>query len=70
MYLEGSAGYQAAIAAHAFAMVELSRRSISTDAVIARAVNHTRGYFLALQKGRFDVWIYRPDYPARSTARA
>jgi hypothetical protein len=69
MYLEGRAGYQAAIAAHAFAMVELSRHSISTDAVIATTVSHTHGYVQLLQKGRFDVWIYLPDYEHRSTAR-
>jgi len=67
VYLEGRAAYQAAIAAHAFAVVELSRRSVAADAIIATTVSNTPGYVQLMHKGRFDVWIYVPDYEQRST---
>jgi 4-amino-4-deoxy-L-arabinose transferase-like glycosyltransferase len=65
VYLEGPAAYRAAIKAHAFAVIELSRdakTAISTDAVIAYTVRYTSGYVLALHEGNFRIWIYAPDY--------
>jgi hypothetical protein len=66
VYLEGPAAYRAAIAAHAFAVIELSREGkyppITTDPAIADAVEHTPGYVQAIQMGHFSVWLYLPDY--------
>ena len=67
VYLEGPAGYRAAIKAHAFALIELSREGhryppIGTDPVIDYALRHTQGYIRILQRGHFSVWIYASDY--------
>jgi len=63
MYLEGSAGYQAAIYAHVFAVISVTRTSLlSTDPVIEQAVERTPGYVLLTTLGGGHTWIYAPDY--------
>ncbi len=60
MYLEGDAGYVAAIRAHDFAVIALGRTDFGTDPVIARTASTTPGYVpLYLQGGL--TWIYAPD---------
>ena len=69
MYLEGPAGYRAAIHAHWLALISLvgghvigHHKMIHQDDVIEQAVEHTRGYVLLTRVGGAPTWIYRPDY--------
>jgi 4-amino-4-deoxy-L-arabinose transferase-like glycosyltransferase len=63
MYLSGSAGFRAAIHAHAFAMISITRLwPIPADRVIIQAVKHTPGYVLLTHAGGGPTWIYLPDY--------
>lgn len=62
MYLEGDAGYLAAIHAHAFAVITLSRMQLAADEVIVHAAETTRGYYLLTTAGGGPTWIYLPDY--------
>jgi Dolichyl-phosphate-mannose-protein mannosyltransferase len=65
MYLEGSAGYLAAIRAHWFALVTLARdHGLSNDKVILAAVRSTPGYVQIFDRGGAPTFIYAPDYPA------
>ncbi len=61
-YLTGAAGYEAAIKAHAFALISLHRFDLPTDPVIVRAVESTPGYELLTTSGKGLTWIYLPDY--------
>jgi hypothetical protein len=65
MYLEGAAGFRAAIHAHLFAVVSLTRspsHTLPTDHPIEEAVEHTHGYVLLTHLGGGSTWIYLPDY--------
>ncbi len=63
-YLEGAAGYRAAIRAHWFALITLvDDHAIGTDAVILAAVRATPGYVLLTNQGDAPTYIYAPDYP-------
>jgi hypothetical protein len=72
MYLEGAAGYRAAIKAHWFALITLigQHPGLQTDSVIANAAEHTPGYVLintvdngsVAGGGGGPTWIYLPDY--------
>jgi len=72
VYLEGPAGFVAAIHAHWFAVVSLAGRPnrLPIDAVELGAVRSTPGYELASMVGG-PTYIYAPDYPRRlgGTAR-
>jgi hypothetical protein len=73
MYLEGAAGYRAAIHAHWFTMISMiASHGISQDIVIEQAVRQTRGYVLLTRVGGAPTWIYAPAYAhrARTPARA
>jgi len=65
MYLEGVAGYLAAIHAHWFAVISMVGEHYSAqDAAIENIVEHTRGYVrLTLLPGP-PTWIYATDYPS------
>ena len=65
MYLEGVAGYRAAIQAHWFSLISMwdDHRS-AQDAEIMQAVEHTPGYVLLARAGGAPIWIYGPDYPS------
>lgn len=64
MYLEGIAGYRAAIHAHWFALISLigNHGTTTDDRAIATAVEHTSGYFVLTRLGGAPTWIYLPDY--------
>jgi 4-amino-4-deoxy-L-arabinose transferase-like glycosyltransferase len=62
VYLEGIKAYQAAIAAHAFAVISVTRLQLYADRVIIKAVEHTRGYLLLTTSGGGPTWIYARDY--------
>jgi Dolichyl-phosphate-mannose-protein mannosyltransferase len=69
MYLEGNAGYVAAIRAHAFAVISITRPpglSLPSDIVIERAAESTAGYVLLTTAGGGPTWIYLPDYEHHS----
>jgi hypothetical protein len=70
VYLEGAAGYRAAIHAHWFTMISLvASHGISLDNVIEQAVRQTPGYVLLTTIGSKPTWIYAPAYekaPVRS----
>jgi hypothetical protein len=70
MYLEGAAGYRAAIHAHWFTMISLiANHGIGQDKVIEQAVSQTPGYVLLTTIGGVPTWIYAPAYekaPMRS----
>jgi hypothetical protein len=66
MYLEGIAGYQAAIRAHWFALISMiGNHGTAQDAAIRSAVGSTPGYVLLTTLGGAPTWIYPPDYPQR-----
>lgn len=70
MYLEGIAGYRAAIRAHWFDVVSLSGgHGTAQDAEIAEAVERTPGYVLLSKAGGAPTWIYARAY-RRSTRPA
>lgn len=63
MYLEGPAGYRAAIHAHWFTMISMvGSHGISQDKVIEQAVMQTSGYVLLTTLGGMPTWIYAPAY--------
>jgi hypothetical protein len=63
MYLEGMAGYRAAIAAHWFDLISMwGGHGIRQDAQIERAVEHTPGYVLISINSGAPTWIYAPAY--------
>lgn len=65
MYLEGAAGYTAAIRAHWFALVTLDgKHGLSYDIAILAAVRSTPGYVQISDLGGEPTFIYAPDYPA------
>lgn len=65
MYLEGAAGFQAAIRAHWFALVSMvGNHGVRQDREIAAAVAHTPGYVLLTRVGGAPTWIYAPAYGA------
>jgi 4-amino-4-deoxy-L-arabinose transferase-like glycosyltransferase len=64
-YLTGAAGYQAAVKAHDFAVISITRpagHQLASDAVIEKAVKSTPGYVLLTHSGGGPTWIYAPDY--------
>ena len=71
MYLEGAAGYRAAIYAHWFTLISMiGSHGISQDEVIEQAVSQTPGYVLLTGVGGMPTWIYAPAYekgPSRSS---
>jgi hypothetical protein len=63
MYLEGIAGYQAAIRSHWFALISMAgSRGTLQDAEIEQAVVGTPGYVLLTTVGGAPTWIYPPAY--------
>jgi hypothetical protein len=69
MYLEGDAAYVAAIRAHAFAVISITRPpslNLPSDAVIERTAESTPGYVLLTTAGGGPAWIYLPDYKNRT----
>jgi hypothetical protein len=63
MYLEGAAGYRAAIHAHWFTMISMiGNHGIGQDNVIEQAVRQTPGYVLLTRVGGAPTWIYAPAY--------
>jgi putative flippase GtrA len=63
VYLEGAAGFRAAIRAHWFALISMiGNHSINQDAVILQTVKYTPGYILLTRIGRAPTWIYAPAY--------
>jgi hypothetical protein len=63
MYLEGIAGFRAAIRAHWFALVSMvGTHHVREDDEIEAAVRADPGYVLLTQVGGEPTWIYRPDY--------
>jgi hypothetical protein len=65
MYLEGIPGYQAAIRAHAFALVSMfgSHGRYEQDAVILATVKSTPGYVQVSDQDSEPTFIYAADYP-------
>jgi hypothetical protein len=65
IYLNGAAGYRAAIRAHWFALVTLVQsHGINVDKTIIAAVRSTPGYVQISDHGGAPTFIYAPDYPA------
>jgi hypothetical protein len=63
MYLEGSAGYKAAIRAHWFDLISMiGNHGTAQDAAIVAAVKSTPGDVLLSMLGGAQTWIYKPDY--------
>jgi hypothetical protein len=63
MYLEGLAGFRAAIRAHWFALISmLGSHGTRQDAQIQAAARHQPGYVLLTRVGGAPTWIYSPDY--------
>jgi Dolichyl-phosphate-mannose-protein mannosyltransferase len=69
-YLEGDNGFIAAIRAHDFAVISVTRFEFSQDFAIRNAAEHTPGYVLLTTSGGGPTWIYLPDYEHPSTNRA
>jgi hypothetical protein len=70
VYLEGAAGYTAAIRAHWFALVTLDgNHGLDTDAAIRAAVKAVAGYVQVSDQGGAPTFVYAPDYPARLAHR-
>jgi hypothetical protein len=71
-YLEGDAGYVAAVKAHAFAVISITRSgaTLQADGPIEHAAENTPGYVLLTTQGGGPTWIYLPDYEHRSAGRA
>lgn len=74
MYLEGIAGYRAAIRSHYFDVITMfGGHGTRQDALIEQAVEDTKGYVLIAIVAGAPTWIYAPAYRnhmARSLARA
>jgi hypothetical protein len=63
MYLEGIAGYRAAIRSHYFDLITMwGGHGIRQDAEIERAVENTPGYVLITIVAGAPTWIYAPAY--------
>jgi hypothetical protein len=62
MYLDGDNGFIAAIRAHAFAVISVTRFEFSQDFAIRDAAEHTPGYVLLTTSGGGPTWIYAKDY--------
>ena len=63
MYLEGMAGFRAAIRAHWFALISMvGTHGIRQDAELEAAVRHDHDYTLLTQVGGQPTWVYRPAY--------
>jgi hypothetical protein len=63
VYLEGPAGYRAAISAHWFTLISMAgNHGIPQDAVIRQTVLRTAGYVLITRIGGAPTWIYAPAY--------
>jgi hypothetical protein len=63
MYLEGVAGWRAAIKAHFFALVSmLGEHDSKQDAEIESILTNTPGYTLRTDIGGAPTWIYLPAY--------
>ena len=63
MYLEGVAGYRAAIHAHYFDLITMwGGHHIRQDALIEQAVEDTPGYVLIAIVAGAPTWIYAPAY--------
>lgn len=70
MYLEGIAGYRAAIRAHWFTLISMfSNHGTWQDAQIESAVEQTPGYVLLTLAGGAPTWIYAPAYQKAQTAQ-
>jgi hypothetical protein len=68
IYLEGIAGYQAAIQAHWFAVISMvGAHGTLQDAEIEQAVERTPGYILLSTVGGAPTWIYAPAYSHQTT---
>ena len=66
MYLEGIAGYRAAIRAHWFALISMiGEHYTPQDQEIENIVSHTRGYVRLWQLPGPPTWIYTTDYAPR-----
>jgi hypothetical protein len=74
MYLEGIAGYRAAIRSHYFDLITMwGGHHIRQDALIEQAVEDTPGYVLIAIVAGAPTWIYAPAYRhdvAVSTSRS
>lgn len=63
MYLEGIAGYRAAIRSHYFDLITMfGGHGIRQDALIEQAVQATPGYVLVAIVAGAPTWIYAPAY--------
>jgi hypothetical protein len=63
MYLEGIAGYRAAIRSHYFDLITMwGGHGIRQDALIEQAVENTPGYVLIAIVAGAPTWIYAPAY--------
>lgn len=64
VYLEGVAGFRAAIQAHWFVLISLvgGHGATPQDEAIAQTVQHTAGYVLLTNVGGAPTWIYVPAY--------
>ncbi len=63
MYLEGIAGYRAAIRSHYFEVITMyGGHGIRQDALIEQAVEDTPGYVLIAIVAGAPTWIYAPAY--------
>jgi 4-amino-4-deoxy-L-arabinose transferase-like glycosyltransferase len=63
MYLEGMAGFRAAIRAHWFALISMvGTHHIRQDAEIEAAVRADHDYVLLTTVGGQPTWVYRPAY--------
>jgi hypothetical protein len=68
MYLEGIAGYRAAIRAGWFTIISMvGAHGTLQDAEIEQAVERTPGYVLLTDIGGAPTWIYTPAYRVRSS---
>lgn len=66
MYLEGIAGYRAAIRSHYFDLITMfGGHGIRQDALIEQAVQDTPGYVLVAIVAGAPTWIYAPAYRHR-----
>lgn len=67
MYLEGIAGYRAAIHAHYFDVISMfGGHGNRQDAEIEQAVENTRGYVLVAIVAGAPTWIYAPAFEHRA----
>jgi hypothetical protein len=68
MYLEGIAGYRAAIRSHFFDVISMwGGHHIKQDALIEQAVEDTPGYVLIAIVAGTPTWIYAPAYRSSLT---